>query len=97
LPRELFRYDVRLSRVLDLRDEAARAALGIRNEELLAPDRTRSQALGAAAAGSGIEGVICPSTTGVGDVLAIFVDNVPATAVKPRLLDTWNAEVDVST
>jgi RES domain-containing protein len=95
LPRELFRYGVRLSRVVDLRDETTRTELGVSIEELLAPDRGRSQALGAAVEGSGTEAVVCPSATGAGDILAIFVDNVPATAVKPRLLDTWDVEADV--
>lgn len=95
LPRELYRYDVDLTTVLDLRDEATRQALEVTIDELLAADRSRSTQLGAAAAARGIQALICPSATGVGYVVAVFVENLGASRCEPHLVTTWTTETDV--
>jgi RES domain-containing protein len=95
LPRELYRYDVDLTTVLDLRDETTRQALEVTIDELLAADRSRSTQLGAAAAARGIQALICPSATGVGYVVAVFVENLGASRCEPHLVTTWTTETDV--
>ena len=95
LPRELFRYDVDLTRVLDLRDQAVRDVLGVTLPELLAADRTRSHQIGEAASRLGIQALVCPSATGVGDILAVFVDNLGSGTCEPHLVATWATEDQV--
>jgi RES domain-containing protein len=75
LPRELATIRVELTRVLDLRSESARRALGIRLEEITGDDLTVPRAIGEAAQHLGYEAVVAPSATGIGDVLALFLTN----------------------
>jgi RES domain-containing protein len=95
LPRELFRYDIELVAVVDLRGEGVLDTLGTTREELLSADRARGQSLGAAAARMGAQALICPSATGVGDVLAVFVDNLGSGRCEPQLLETWETRHNV--
>jgi RES domain-containing protein len=97
LPRELYRYDVDLVRVLDLRDRSIRDALGVTLDELLAADRTRSHQIGEAASRLGVQALVCPSATGVGDVLAVFVDNLGSATCDPHLAVTWTTEDQIGT
>lgn len=60
----LSRLHIRLSAVLDLRDPS-RAGLAV--EDLLGPDYTLPQAIGAAAFAQQLEGLLVPSATGVGE------------------------------
>ena len=95
LPRELFQYDVDLQAIVDLRDPATREQLEVTVDELLAADRVRSQQVGEAASRLGIQALICPSATGIGDVLVVFVDNIGAGVCEPHLLGTWSIEAEV--
>lgn len=95
LPRELFQYDVELDRVIDLRDQATRDAVRASLDELLAADRTRSHQIGEAALRLGIQALVCPSATGIGDVLVVFVDNLGSGTCEPHLVTTWVTEVHV--
>src|SRR3954452_5639696 len=64
LPRRLYRYEVRLAALLDLRTAVARAAAELRDEDLFGDDPAACQAIGEAAQYLGREGVIAPSATG---------------------------------
>jgi RES domain-containing protein len=97
LPRELFRYDVDLARVLDLRDQAVRDTLGVTREELLAADRTRSHQIGEAASRLGVQAVVCPSATGLGAIVAVFTDNLGSGTCEPHLVATWETEGQIGT
>lgn len=73
LPRTLATITVRLRRVLDLTDERVRDALGVETVDLVGDDVSTPQAIGEAAHHLGFEGIVAPSATGEGTVLALFV------------------------
>lgn len=73
LPRIAYRYEVRLGRVLDLRDPDAIHTVGL-SESLATEAIGRCRAVGEAAHYLGLEGILAPSATGQGDVLAVYLD-----------------------
>jgi RES domain-containing protein len=90
LPRDLYRFDVRLERLLDLRGADARSALDVTDERLRATDAAFCQEIGAAAHTLAHEGVIAPSATGNNTVLAVFLDNLlPRSLLEPTLIENW--------
>lgn len=78
LPRQMHRYEVTLAAALDLRSAAARDALDLTRDALSALDARRCQEIGAAAHYLGFEGIIAPSATGTGTVLAVFFESLRA-------------------
>lgn len=72
LPRRLYRYEVRLSAVLDLREESALRAVELDDADLRGDDPRACQAVGEAAHYLGLEGILAPSAVGSGDILAAF-------------------------
>ena len=75
---DLREIDVSLTRVLDLTRKAHRDQLGITLDELAAEDPAVARSIGDAAHHLGFEGVLAPSATGAGTVLAVFVDILSA-------------------
>jgi RES domain-containing protein len=95
LPRHMYRYEVSLAAVLDLREQAARAALDLSEPELSSPDATRCRSIGEAANQLGYEGVLAPSATGTGTVLAVFSDRLHAdSTVREIDYQVWSAPPD---
>lgn len=78
LPRQMHRYEVTLAATLDLRTTAAQDSLCLTPDALRAPDARRCQEVGAAAHYLGFEGIIAPSASGIGTVLAVFFDSLRA-------------------
>lgn len=78
LPRQMHRYEVTLAVALDLRPEAARDSVGLTADALHALDAKRCQEVGEAAHYLGFEGIIAPSATGTGTVLAVFFESLRA-------------------
>jgi RES domain-containing protein len=76
LPRRVYRYDVRLTAVLDVRDAATRVVIQLSDHELRADNATACQKIGEAAHHLGLEGILAPSATGAGTVLALFSDRL---------------------
>jgi RES domain-containing protein len=74
LPRRMYRYDVALAAVLDLGDASTRTAVHLSGSELSADDAGKCQQIGEAAHYLGLEGILAPSATGEGTVLAVFFD-----------------------
>lgn len=95
LPREVFRYDVSLSRVLDLREVGTLEQLGVTREELLAGDQARSRQIGEGAARNGIQAILAPSATETGEVLAVILDNLGTGRCDPSLVTVWASVADV--
>ncbi len=92
LPRFMYRYDVALSAVADLRDPDVRRRLGLGDRELKANDAVRCRQIGAAAYGLGLEGVIAPSAAVGGTVLAVFFDRLRADSlVRDLEREVWMA------
>lgn len=74
LPRAMYSYDVNLSALLDLTRPESRGAVGLPESDLRSDDLTACQAVGEAAYVCRRSGVIAPSATGVGVVVAVFPD-----------------------
>jgi RES domain-containing protein len=92
LPRRLYRYEVRLAGLLDLRTPDARASVELHDDQLLSDDPAACQAIGEAAQYVGREGVIAPSATGSGTVLAVFFDRLgPDSVIQVIDFETWEA------
>lgn len=83
LPRVLYRYEVRLSLVVDLRAEQHWGALDLDHARIKSNDLRYCQAVGDAAHYLGAEGLLAPSAAGRGDVIAVFLDRqYPASTLK---------------
>ena len=78
LPRRLYRYDIALAALLDLRDSATRAALQLSDRELRASDAAKCRQIGESAHHLGLEGILAPSAAGEGAILAVFFDRLHA-------------------
>jgi RES domain-containing protein len=78
LPRQMHRYDVTLAAALDLRSAEAQDSLDLTPDALQALDAKYCQEIGAAARYLGFEGIIAPSATGTGTVLAVFFEGLRA-------------------
>lgn len=92
LPRRLYRYDVHLVSLVDLRTPETREALELSDSALISDDPAACQAVGEAAQYVGLEGIIAPSATGSGTVLAVFFDRLqPNSGVQPVGFETWQS------
>lgn len=95
LPRVVYRYEIELTRVLDLTIHAIREAIGIAPEVLAGPDWTACQELGAIAHALGAQGILSPSATGVDIVLAVFVQHIGLAPLTPTLVEEWHHPSDL--
>ena len=95
LPRSLYRYEISLARVLDLTSDEVRTDVGIGLDVLTGPDWTTCQELGSTAHSLGVQGISSPSATGVGDVLAVFVQHIGLGRIEPRLVEEWRSGDDL--
>lgn len=76
LPRHLLEYEVELGAVLDLTQRETLDAVGLSEQQVRSDDATACQEVGEAAHHLGREGILAPSATGAGDVLAVFVERL---------------------
>jgi RES domain-containing protein len=97
LPRRMYRYEVALAAVLDLRDPGARVELKLSDAELRSVDAARCRLIGEAANQLGFEGILAPSATGSGTVLAVFFDRLRASSsVRDIDHETWSASPEAA-
>lgn len=90
-PRKLYRYEVRLDSVLDLRSPRALERLDVSEAALRGNDLTRTQAVGKAAHDAGLEGLLAPSAVGPGPILVVFLDRVRAGSFLRHVAEsTWD-------
>ena len=75
LPRDLHTITVTDLQVLDLTSEDARSSVGIEMLDIEDSDRSRCQEIGEAAHYLGLQGILAPSATHVGTVIAVFERN----------------------
>lgn len=93
LPRRMYRYDVTLAAILDLRPSSTRTALKLSDVDLRSSDATKCQQLGECAHYLGLEGVLASSATGEGNVLAVFFDRLHADSqVRDLGYEPWTAQ-----
>jgi len=96
LPRRLYTYAVQLVAVLEVTGSVVREELGLTDEALAADELSACQEIGAAAHYAGFEGVLAPSATSHGTVLAVFMDNVQAESSVEVVRDRiWRAPADL--
>jgi RES domain-containing protein len=76
LPRIVCKIDVDLGAVLDLRSEENLSVVGLTLDHLSAYSMDDCQRIGEAAHRLGLEGLLAPSATGTGEILAIFELNL---------------------
>jgi RES domain-containing protein len=95
LPRALYRYEISLDAILNLTNNEVRARIGIGIDVLTGPDRTACQELGSAAHALGAQGISSLSATGVGDVLAVFIQHVGIGRLEPHLIEEWSSVDDI--
>jgi RES domain-containing protein len=95
LPRRLYRYEVSLFRVLDLTDEVTRRALDIEQDVLMRSNWSACQDLGTIAHNLNIQAINSPSATGVGEVLAVFSENVEEGDLQATFVEEWREVGDV--
>jgi RES domain-containing protein len=89
----MYSYDVALAAVLDLRDRSVRTALQFDEGDLWARGAAKCQQLGECAHYLGLEGVLAPSATGKGNVLAVFFDRLQADSqVRDLDYETWTVQ-----
>ena len=94
LPRVIYTLEVRMSSVVDLRDEASLVAVGLAMDDVTSDDLSACQAVGEAVHKLGREGILAPSATGSGDVLAIFELNLRShSSVQPAGYVDWRPAV----
>lgn len=88
IPRRLYRIDLELSAVVDLTGMKLPGALG--GLDLRASDLAATQAVGEAAQYLGREAIKAPSATGVGEILAVFIDRLqPDSVVEATTFEAW--------
>jgi len=92
LPRRMYHYEVKLCALLDLRGSHARECLDLSGGALAAEDPVRCREIGECAHYCGREGILAPSATGQGDVLAIFFERLrPDSEVRDLGSTEWVA------
>lgn len=90
LPRILYRYDVNLTNMLDLTEEASLAMLDTTGIGISGNDLTVPRGIGEAVFASGREGVVAPSAAGHGVVLAVYPERLGAGSyVKDEESEMW--------
>ncbi|MBA3808933.1 MAG: RES family NAD+ phosphorylase [Solirubrobacterales bacterium] len=92
LPRRMYRYDIALTAILDLRDPPIRVALQLSETDLRSDDAAKCQQIGESAHYLGLEGILAPSAAGEGNVLAVFFDRLHADSqVRDLDHEPWTA------
>lgn len=95
LPRTLYRYEIRLTNVLDLTDDDTLGHLHLDAARLVEEDRVLTHQIGVIAHQFGYQAVLNASATGVDDVLAVPIENVRGGTVNPKIDETWNTVDDL--
>lgn len=95
LPRSLYKYEYELEKVLNLTDGSVRDLIGIDRNVLTGPDWTTCREIGVAFHAIGVQGILTPSATGVGEVLAVFVQNIGLGVVSPSFIEDWSTASDI--
>lgn len=94
-PRDLYAYDISLERVLDATNPAVRRGIGIDLDLLVAPEWTICQEIGTVFHALGAQGILSPSATGVGEVLALFIQNLGMGHVESSFVERWTSKADL--
>lgn len=92
LPRKVYRYEVRLVALLDLRRKSALETVGLTEALVRGDDLRPCQVIGESAHYLGLEGLLAPSAVGPGPVLAVFYSKLRAGSfVRDVAEETWTS------
>jgi RES domain-containing protein len=96
MPRHLLEYEVELEAILDLTDDTALDALELTRGEMSSADAEPCQRVGETAHHLGWEGILAPSATGAGNIVAVFVERLlPRSRVEVRSTRVWEGPHDM--
>lgn len=91
VPRRLYRIHLDLHAVLDLTG-SGKLPGSLAELDFQADDLALTQAIGEAAQYLGREAIRAPSATGIGQILAVFIDRLqPGSLLEPKDFKTWAA------
>ena len=96
LPRQLYRYEVNLGRILDLTDVPTLTALGYSLSDMVSEDVSVTRAIGESAHSFGLQAVRSRSATTQDEVLAVFLENVGLGTLSASLSETWETVEDLN-
>lgn len=90
LPRTLVTCRIELSAALDLRDRLPWPGIGLDADDIASDEMGVCQRIGDAAHYAGFEGLLAPSATAAGDIVAVFTDRLRAgSRVEPIDAREW--------
>jgi RES domain-containing protein len=95
LPRQLFRYRIRLDQVLDLTVSENMELLGVSEADLVGEDLSIARAIGESAQALGMQAVRSFSATRQDDVFAVFLQNIGSGVLDPSVDEVWSSLADV--
>ena len=76
--------------MLNLTETEALAAVELTPEDILNDDASKCQSIGDAAHNAGFEAVMAPSASGIGEIVAVFFDQIKAgSRVEPIDFVDW--------
>jgi len=95
LPRHLFRYTLRLDRVVDLSAEENLDRLGLSEDDLVSEDLSITRSIGEAAHSLGFQALRSKSAAGQDHVVAILIENIDREGLDPELEEVWSSLSDL--
>ena len=95
LPRELWRFTVELTKVLDLARRDTLEALDIDPADLLRDDRQLTNEIGEAAHEHRFQAIRSASVTGVDDVVGIMPENLAGAVLPAELIQVWRTSSEL--
>ena len=95
LPRHLYRFRIKSSRILDLRLAEVRQALGLPPIGAAAIHRAHSQLIGELARALGIDVIVAPGAAGGSAMVAVFPELIPTYKQEFHHMTIWTTTADV--
>lgn len=95
LPRHVYRFRITSDNALDLREPSTREDLGFARQSFSGIPASQTQLLGELSRALGIEVLIAPSSTGYGNMIAIFPDLIPVSSFDTSHMELWISINDV--
>ncbi|MCQ3804392.1 MAG: RES family NAD+ phosphorylase [Acidimicrobiia bacterium] len=96
LPREVWRIQVDLTRVLDLTDDTVLDTLELEIGSLVSDDYSLTNEIGEAAYEQGFQAIVTRSATAVDDVIAIFTEKLGKSILQTDLVERWRSPTDLA-
>jgi hypothetical protein len=95
LPRELWRFTVELTELLDLTDVGVLAKLQMAEPDLVRDDVGVTREIGEAAYEQGFQAIKSVSATGIDEILAVFPENLAGAVLETDMVAEWTTTADL--